>query len=78
MVTVVNSPAGTEDSGAGGWAVAAVIILLVVLFAIFLWPRLPVGGGAQPQGDSASINVNIPTGGSGGGETGGGAGGGQQ
>ena len=81
MVTVVNTPAGSDEgSGAGGWAVATVVIILVVLALLFLWPRLPVGNAAPQQPDAANINVTVPTGGAGGGDggTGGGNGGAQQ
>jgi hypothetical protein len=76
MVTVVNSPAGTDDAaGAGGWAVATVAIILIVLFALFLWPRLSSRAPAANDG-GANINVTLPnSGGTNGGATGGTSGG---
>lgn len=76
MVTVVNTPSQSDEGSGAGWAVATVVIILVVLFALFLWPRLPFGAANPQQPESANINVTVPTptggtGGTGGGDTGG-------
>lgn len=73
MATIVNTP--NTDSGSGaGWAVAVVILLVVLLAAYFGFARW---GGGHKAAPSANINVTLPSGGgSGGGSSGGGTGGG--
>ncbi len=54
MATIVNNP-GNSDSGAAGWAVAAIVIVAVALIALFVWPGfVRVGGGAT------NVNVTVP------------------
>ena len=69
MATIVNSPGERGDSSAG-WAVA-VIILLVVIAGIAFWYMRARGAPAQSPG--ATIQVNMPTGGNAGGTGGGGS-----
>lgn len=58
MATIVNNP-GSADSGAAGWAFAAIIIVAVALLALFVWPGFArVGGGDSNSGDT--INVQVP------------------
>jgi hypothetical protein len=73
MATIVNTP-GERGDGSAGWAVA-VIILLVVIAGIAFWYLRYHRAPAQAGG--ATIQVNLPAGGdSGGGSNGGGSGGG--
>lgn len=61
MATIVNTP-GTpverSDSSAG-WAVAVIILLLLIVGAFFVWGRYR-GGNAAPAAPSANINVTLP------------------
>lgn len=59
MDTIVNTP-GERGDGSAGWAVA-VIILLVVIAGIAFWYVRYRGAPAQSPG--ATIQVNLPTGG---------------
>jgi hypothetical protein len=58
--TIVNSPARTPaDSGSAGWAVA-VIILIAVIAAGYIWFRYyGTGQAAQQQPAPASNTTNI-------------------
>lgn len=56
MATIVNNP-GSTDSGAAGWAVAAIVIIALAIIALFVWPgfaRVGSGGGGN------TINVEVP------------------
>ncbi len=56
MATIINNP-DTGNSGSGvGWVAAVVIILILVIGAIYLLPRLR--GGAA--GGGTNINVQLP------------------
>ncbi|MDB5264698.1 MAG: hypothetical protein JWN64_269 [Parcubacteria group bacterium] len=64
MATIINNPGpdGTpESAGAGGWIVALIAIIVLVLLAMFLLPKLmnPNANleGAQ-QGQTGSTNNN--------------------
>jgi hypothetical protein len=76
MATVINNPGETRssDNGTGVVIGVLVVIFLAILFLIFGLPYLRNRGTAQPTSPSASVNVQLP---SGGGSTGGGAGGAQ-
>lgn len=85
MATIVNNQppervVSVDRDDSGGWAVAVVILVIVVAIGGFLWYRSHRGAYTAPaQSGSANINVTLPsgnTGGSGGtgsGGTGGGA-----
>jgi hypothetical protein len=82
MATIVNNPpAQSMDNGAsaGGWAVAVIVILALVLVGLFMFGRYR----ANTIPSTANINVSLPntggggsSGGSGGGGSSGGSGGG--
>ena len=57
--TIVTNAPGTNDSGAAGWVVALVIVLVVVFGGVFLYQR-GVFRGAAPAG-ATNINVTVPT-----------------
>jgi len=59
MATIVNTPGDQSDSSAG-WAVA-VIILLVVIAGIAFWYMR--GRAAPAASPGATVQVNLPTGG---------------
>lgn len=73
MATIVNTPGERGDSSAG-WAVAVIILLVVIAGIAFWYVR---AHRAPAQGGGATIQVNLPTGGNtgGGGAQGGGSGG---
>ena len=68
---VVNT--NGSDSGSAGWAVAVIVLLVVVAGGIFWYMRYHRGAAAAP---GANIQVNLPTPTSGG-NSGGSASGGQ-
>lgn len=68
MATIVNTPGERGDSSAG-WAVA-VIILLVVIAGIVFWYMRHRGASAANPG--ATIQVNLPGNAGGGSSSGGG------
>ena len=51
MATIVNTPGGSNGEGGAGWAVAVVVLIVVLIGAFLLWGR---GGGTN-------IDVNVPT-----------------
>lgn len=63
MATIINTPGERQDSSAG-WAVA-VIILLVVLAGLVFW-YVRSHRAAAPGNAGATIQVNLPSGGTGG------------
>jgi hypothetical protein len=72
MATIVNTPGDRDDSSAG-WAVAVIILLVVIAGIAFWYARYHR---APAQGGGANIQVNLPTAGNGGGSGSGGGGGG--
>lgn len=72
MATIVNTPSGShEDSGMGLIVGVIVAILVVLLFFVYGLPALRGTPAANDNGTSASINVDLPSGGAGSGNTGG-------
>jgi hypothetical protein len=67
MATIVNNPADrtervVESSDNGGWAVAVIVLLAVVLIGAFVWMRyyqVPAASQSQTPG-SANVNVTLP------------------
>jgi hypothetical protein len=67
MATIVNNPATerervVDNSDNGGWAVAVIVLLAVVLIGAFVWMRYyqaPAASQSQQPG-SANINVTLP------------------
>lgn len=57
MATVVNNP-GDGNSGSAGWAVAVVILLVVLAGAFFVWGGFD--GDAAPA-DVTNVDVTVPT-----------------
>lgn len=75
MTTVINNPGDGDSSSAMGVIVG--IIVVIILGALFFMYALPaIRGGAAPQDDSGSLNINVdlPTGGTDSGGTGAGTG----
>ncbi len=68
MATIVNNPAErtervVETSDNGGWAVAVIVLLAVVLIGAFVWMRYYQAPAATQQTQtpgSANINVTLP------------------
>ncbi len=63
--TIIAPAARDSDSGAAGWAVAVILLLGLVLFAVFVWPGLPSvvpSAPAPAQPNTMDINVSIPEG----------------
>jgi len=67
--TIVNTPSGREvrevyDSGndMASWVVALAIIVVLVLGAVYLLPRLASQSAAPTQQTPSNINVTLPTG----------------
>lgn len=58
MVTIVNTPNGNGDSGAG-FVALIIVIILVVLGALFVWPGYMKD---KAPSNGASINVTLPAG----------------
>ena len=67
MATIVNTPGDNSDSSAG-WAVAVIILLVVIAGIAFWYTRSRQAPAASP---GATVQVNLP----GGGDTSGGGGG---
>ncbi|MBU2123770.1 hypothetical protein KJ669_00630 [Patescibacteria group bacterium] len=65
MATIVNNPNPESSGGAGGWIIAGVLIIAVVLIAIFVWPGFGNQGSVPTP---TQVNVEIPTPDLGGGE----------
>lgn len=59
MATIVNTPGDRGDSSSG-WAIAVIILLVVIAGVAFWYMR---SRGAAPAGGGANIQVNLPTGG---------------
>jgi hypothetical protein len=68
MATILNNPGSTErvveKSDSGGWAVAVIILLAVVVIGGFVWMRY-YGAPAPANTDSntpgsANINITLP------------------
>ena len=67
MATIVNTPSGDSSDSSAGWAVAVIILLVIIAGVAFWYVRYR---GAPAQSPGATIQVNLPTGGnSGGGNT---------
>jgi hypothetical protein len=70
MATVINNPGNREEGDSGaGWAVAVVILLIVIGVGAYLWtnynstsPAVPSGtdnSGTSGTGDN-TLNVTLP------------------
>ncbi len=59
MATIVNTPGNPNESSSAGWAVAVIILLVVIAGGIFWYTRHR----AAPANPGATIQVNLPTGG---------------
>ena len=71
MATIVNNPPASDTGSGAGWAVAAIVLLLVLLIGYFGFARFGT------HSSTSNINVTLPSGGgAAGGSAGGGAGGG--
>ena len=64
MAIVVNNPSGTTDEGsnAAGLIISLAIVVVLVLGAIYLLPRIAERA-APAANPGANINVTLPTGG---------------
>lgn len=72
MATIVNNPNGPSDriverSDSGGWAVAVIILLAVLVVGGFVWMRYYGTPAPAPQTNtadntpgSANINITLP------------------
>lgn len=67
MATIVNNPAErtervVETSDNGGWAVAVIVLLAVIVVGAFVWLRYYNAPAASQsnQAPGASINVTLP------------------
>lgn len=59
MSTVINNPDTGSEGGIAGWIVAAVVIVVAALVALFVWPGY--GRQAAPAAPEAPvINVQVP------------------
>ncbi|MEO6536753.1 MAG: hypothetical protein ABIT47_03580 [Candidatus Paceibacterota bacterium] len=58
MATIVNTP-GNDNGSSAGWAVAVIVLLVVLIGGYFLWAR----HAGRPAAPSTNINVSLPTGG---------------
>ena len=56
--TIVTNSPGTNDSGAAGWVVALIVLVVVIVGGIVLY-RHGTFGAAAPAG-STNINVTVP------------------
>jgi hypothetical protein len=64
MATVINNPGQTSDNSGTGVVIGILLVVfLAILFLMFGLPYLRNRGTAEPSGTSASINVDLPTGG---------------
>jgi hypothetical protein len=73
MATIVNTPASertervVESSDTGGWAVAVIVLLAVVVIGAFVWMRYYSAPAATQQTSTpggAQINLTLPSSGS--------------
>jgi hypothetical protein len=56
MATIVNTPGDRGDSSSG-WAIAVIILLVVIAGIAFWYTR---SRGAAPAGGGANVNVQVP------------------
>jgi hypothetical protein len=68
--TIINTPSRDDASSAVGWIVALIVVLAVII-AGFVWVRRDVG--VPNTGTGTNINVDLPSTPIGGGDTSGGA-----
>ncbi len=78
MATILNNPGSTERvverSSDGGWAVAVIILLAVLVVGGFVWMRYGAPAAVPTDTNtpgSANINVTLPAGGNDNNNTGG-------
>lgn len=67
MATVIDNPNEVrterivERDSSAGWAIAVLILLVVIAAGIFYWARYRTPAPAQPAPQGASVQVNLPT-----------------
>lgn len=62
MTTVINNPGESSDSGAGLLIGIVVILILLAIFFVYGLPALRHSGAPAAPG-SATVNVQLPSGG---------------
>ncbi|MFA6050650.1 MAG: hypothetical protein WC761_05645 [Candidatus Paceibacterota bacterium] len=70
MTTVINNPSSGDNSGSSVSIIIAIIVIILLAWAFIVY-GLPMIRGGQAPADNATLNVNlqVPTGESGGGAT---------
>lgn len=56
--TVINTPSRNDESGTLGWVVALIVVLAVIV-AGFVWVRRDVG--IPNTGSATNINLEVPS-----------------
>jgi hypothetical protein len=74
MVDIINNPESrtVERSDSSGWAVAVIVLILVIGVGAFVWARYyraPAQAPSSTGGSNINVTVPPPTGGTGGGTT---------
>lgn len=64
MTTVINTPPSNQGSGLG--VTVGVVLVVVILLGLFFVYGLPAVGGGNAGGNDLNVNVDLPTGGTGG------------
>ncbi|MSR70899.1 hypothetical protein EXS62_02570 [Candidatus Kaiserbacteria bacterium] len=64
MATIINNPpervVAVDGADSSGWAIAVIILLVVVAGGAYAWMRYHPGTAAAPSGGT-NINVTVPT-----------------
>jgi hypothetical protein len=64
MAIIVNNPGETRtvDSGsdAASWMLAVAVIIILIVGAVYLLPRIAYRGTPAPAAPGANINVTLP------------------
>ena len=58
--TIINTPSPQSENGNAGWAVAVIILVLIIVGGI-VWYRTYHSAAPAPAGDTTNVNVTVPS-----------------
>ena len=58
MATIINTPSNTDSDSGAGWAIAVLILLVVIAGGVYFW--MQYRGTTPATNGGTNINVTLP------------------